>query len=68
MAQIHYTFMDRVAALPGVQSVGLVNTLPLDEGAPSRRFSTERTGEGWCGGASREYDLRRRRLLPDDGH
>jgi putative ABC transport system permease protein len=42
-AQFHYAFMDRMAALPGVQSVGLVNTLPLDEGAPSRRFSTERT-------------------------
>ena len=43
-AQIHYAFMDRVAALPGVQSVGLVNTLPLDEGAPGRRLLTERTG------------------------
>lgn len=43
-AQFHYAFMDRMAALPGVQSVGLVNTLPLDEGAPSRRFVTERTG------------------------
>ena len=36
--------MDRMAALPGVQSVGLVDTLPLDEGAPTRRFETERTG------------------------
>jgi putative ABC transport system permease protein len=44
LAQFHYTFMDRMTALPGVQSVGLVDRLPLDEGAVPRRFSTERTG------------------------
>jgi putative ABC transport system permease protein len=43
VAQFHYAFMDRLAALPGVESVGLVNTLPLDEGAPFRSFSTEPT-------------------------
>ncbi len=32
-ARFHYEFMDRLRALPGVESVGLVNTLPLDEGA-----------------------------------
>jgi predicted permease len=42
-AQFHYTFMDRLAALPGVESVGLVNTLPLDEGAGVMRFATEVT-------------------------
>jgi putative ABC transport system permease protein len=42
-ARFHYTFMDRLAGLPGVESVGLVNTLPLDEGAGSARFVTERT-------------------------
>lgn len=33
--------MERIAAMPGVQSVGLVNELPLDEGADMGRFSTE---------------------------
>jgi predicted permease len=32
-ARFHYLFMDRLAALPGVERVGLANTLPLDEGA-----------------------------------
>jgi predicted permease len=41
-ARFHYDFMERLAALPGVQSVGLVNTLPLDEGAGATRFVTER--------------------------
>ena len=45
-AQFHYGFLDRVAALPGVQSVGLVDTLPLDEGAANVRFATERTEAG----------------------
>ena len=40
LARFHYMFMDRVAALPGVQSVGLVNTLPLDEGAGNARVAT----------------------------
>lgn len=39
-ARFHYMFMDRLAALPGVQSVGLVNTLPLDEGAGETRIAT----------------------------
>jgi putative ABC transport system permease protein len=40
LARFHYMFMDRLAALPGVQSVGLVNTLPLDEGAGNARVRT----------------------------
>jgi len=40
--RFHYSFMDRLAALPGVQSVGLVNTLPLDEGAGETRLATSR--------------------------
>jgi len=40
LARFHYMFMDRLAALPGVQSVGLVNTLPLDEGAGEARVAT----------------------------
>jgi predicted permease len=42
-AQFHYSFMDRLAALPGVESVGLVDTLPLDEGAPPGRVATRRS-------------------------
>jgi predicted permease len=40
LARFHYMFMDRLAALPGVESVGLVNTLPLDEGAGEARVAT----------------------------
>jgi putative ABC transport system permease protein len=40
LARFHYGFMDRLAAIPGVESVGLVNTLPLDEGAGSFRVAT----------------------------
>jgi predicted permease len=43
LAEFHYEFMDRMAALPGVESVGLVNTLPLDEGAGLTQFVTDRT-------------------------
>jgi predicted permease len=42
-AQFHYALLDRLAALPGVQSVGLVDTLPLDEGAASGRIVTRRS-------------------------
>jgi predicted permease len=34
-------FMDRLRALPGVTSVGLVENVPLDEGTPSVRVRTE---------------------------
>jgi predicted permease len=45
-AQFHYSFLDRVAALPGVESVGLVNTLPLDEGAGRGPFEVEGSPAG----------------------
>jgi predicted permease len=41
-ARFHHAFMDRLAALPGVQSVGVVATLPLDEGASEALVTTER--------------------------
>jgi predicted permease len=41
-AQFHYTFMDRLTAMPGVERVGVVSTLPLDEGAGRMRFATAR--------------------------
>jgi predicted permease len=41
MSRFQYEFMDRLAALPGVQSVGFVTMLPLDEGAGSAPVTTE---------------------------
>lgn len=35
MSQFQYEFMDRLAALASVESVGFITTLPLDEGAGS---------------------------------
>ena len=57
--QLHNSFMDRLAALPGVTGVGVVNNIPLDEGTGTRRFLTdEMSDEGtgalldvnWAGG------------------
>jgi putative ABC transport system permease protein len=42
-AKFHYAFMDRLAAIPGVESVGIVNELPLDDGASRTRIATRRT-------------------------
>jgi putative ABC transport system permease protein len=42
-ARFNNDFMDRVRALPGVESVGLVENVPLDEGTPSIRVRTEGT-------------------------
>ncbi|MCZ6918426.1 MAG: ADOP family duplicated permease, partial [Gemmatimonadetes bacterium] len=41
LARFHYGLMERLAALPGVESVGVVRELPLDEGTPARTFVTE---------------------------
>ncbi len=40
-ARFHQGLMDRIKAMPGVESVGLVNELPLDEGAGFARFATD---------------------------
>jgi predicted permease len=42
MSRFQYAFMDRLAALPGVESVGFITTLPLDEGAGSQNVTTPR--------------------------
>jgi predicted permease len=42
-ARFHYAFMARLADIPGVESVGTVATLPLDEGAGEGFVHTERT-------------------------
>jgi predicted permease len=41
-AEFHRGLMERIAKMPGVQSVGFINELPLDEGSDQGRFSTER--------------------------
>ncbi|MDQ3071169.1 MAG: ABC transporter permease [Acidobacteriota bacterium] len=43
VARFHHGLIDRIAAMPGVESVGVVNELPLDEGSGRARFATERT-------------------------
>ena len=40
MSRFQYTFMDRLKAIPGVESVGYITTLPLDEGAGSQNITT----------------------------
>ncbi|MEM9598622.1 MAG: ABC transporter permease, partial [Acidobacteriota bacterium] len=45
-ARFHLDFMDRVAALPGVERVGLVENVPLNEGVGTVRFRNETTPEG----------------------
>jgi predicted permease len=40
MSRFQYAFMDRLSAVPGVESVGYVTTLPLDEGAGSQNITT----------------------------
>ena len=41
LGNLHLTMMDRLRALPGVTTVGVVNNIPLDEGTPSARVMTE---------------------------
>ncbi len=40
VSRFQYAFMDRLKALPGVESVGFITTLPLDEGAGSQNITT----------------------------
>ncbi len=40
-ARFHLDFLTRLAALPGVTSVGLVENVPLNEGTRADRFRTE---------------------------
>ncbi len=49
-AQFHMDFSDRIAALPGVEMVGLINNLPLDEGVRGLRILTEETAGDPDGG------------------
>ena len=40
MSRFQYAFMDRLKAIPGVESVGFITTLPLDEGAGAQNITT----------------------------
>jgi predicted permease len=40
VSRFQYAFMDRLKALPGVESVGFITTLPLDEGAGTQNITT----------------------------
>ena len=40
-ARFHLAFLERLASLPGVTSVGLVENVPLNEGTRDERFRTE---------------------------
>jgi predicted permease len=40
VSRFQYTFMERLRAVPGVESVGFISTLPLDEGAGSVNVTT----------------------------
>jgi putative ABC transport system permease protein len=40
VSQFQYAFMDRLKAVPGVESVGFITTLPLDEGAGAQNITT----------------------------
>ena len=44
-ALFHQTFMDRLRALPGVEMVGIVENLPLNEGLSSLRMMTNDMAE-----------------------
>ncbi len=43
-ARFNLAFLDRLAALPGVQSVGLINNVPLNEQTANTRVRTEASG------------------------
>ena len=42
-ARFHTDFADRIAAMPGVESVGLIENMPLNEGLSIAGFFTEAT-------------------------
>ena len=56
-ARFHLDFMNRLRALPGVTSVGLVDNVPLDEGTEVGRFHGEESGDVTDGGALLHYTM-----------
>ena len=49
-ARFHMDFMERIRALPGVQSVGIVENVPLNEGTALAPFRTEEMSSDADGG------------------
>ena len=45
-ARFHMDFMERLRGLPGVETVGIVENVPLDEGVQSTRFQTAGSADG----------------------
>jgi predicted permease len=45
-ANFHLAFMERLRALPGVETVGIVENFPLDEGTAAIPFTTDATAAG----------------------
>jgi putative ABC transport system permease protein len=56
-ARFDLDFMARLAALPGVRSVGLVENIPLDESTDSRRMFAEGRDSGPEGGSLLHYSF-----------
>ena len=54
-ARFSLQFMDRLRALPGVQTVGLVENIPLNEGTAGSRFRAEGTPAEADGGTLLRY-------------
>jgi putative ABC transport system permease protein len=80
-ARFHMEFMDRIRALPGVESVGIVENVPLNEGVLPGRYRTEERADDpeagvllsftWAGGdywSTMGIDLTEGRLLASDDH
>ena len=42
VSRFQYSFMERLAGIPGVESVGFISTLPLDEGAGTVNVTTQK--------------------------
>ena len=55
-ARFHTDFMDRLRAIAGVESVGLIENLPLNEGTSSARFRPEETGDDETAGAQLAFN------------
>src|SRR5262249_29178088 len=53
--QFDMEFMERLRSLPGVQSVGLVENVPLNEGTATGRFKAEGSAAGADEGALLNY-------------
>jgi predicted permease len=54
-AQFHLDFMHRVAALPGVESVGIIENVPLNESVDDGRFRTTESRSARDGGTLLGY-------------